>query len=80
MKHTNLDEDFGFHGPASTPEDESEEREEEEEAENESEEIESARASVVMVLRLEKAFFFNDIDILPWLGAVVTVVVMVHLA
>lgn len=77
VKFYALDDNIGFHGPTSTPEDESEEREEKEEAENKSEEIESTRESVVSFLRLEKAFFFNDIDVLPRL---MVAALVVHLA
>lgn len=79
IRETNLDGDMGFHGSTSTPEDEREEREEEEETENKSEEIESTGESVVAILGLEKAFFFDDIDVvLP--GFVVGVGATVHLA
>lgn len=45
----NLDEDFGLHGSAGTPEDEREEREEKEEAEEEGEEIVSTRERMLAI-------------------------------
>lgn len=49
VKFYTLDEDFGLHGSAGTPEDEREEREEKEEAEEEGEEIVSTRERMLAI-------------------------------
>lgn len=70
----NLDENLGLHRPTSTPEDEREEGEEKEEAKNKGKEIVSTREATVAVFSLEKAFFLDDIDVLPWLLGLAVVV------
>lgn len=61
-------------------EDEGEEREEEKEAKNESEEAAATREGVVAVIPMEKPFFLDDIDLIPWLGEAVIMVVVVLVA
>lgn len=78
-KKNDLNGNLGFHGSASTPEDEGEEREQEKETENESEEVAATRECVVSIFTMEKPFFLNDIDLLPWLKEAIIMVVVVVL-
>jgi len=68
-----LDGDLGLHGSTSPPEDEREEGEEKQEPNNKGEKVAATREPIAAIITLEKAFLFNDIDLLPGLQIVAVV-------